>query len=137
MKKNFILYIGLALLILTGCKEDYGDIVIPSKPADEQQSGFGYIGGFENEEAKAVFYIEVVSAGNYKLNLRGTNTSAKEGTGSLYINGSKKSKIQFKEEKKWNIETIEVTLLAGENIITIQRDAEDTGLFYLDYIELQ
>ncbi len=137
MKKNLILYIGFALLILTGCKEDYGDIVIPTKPADEQQSGFGYIGGFENEGAKAVFYIEVTNAGNYKLDLRGTNMSAKEGTGSLYINGSKKNQIKFKEEKKWNIETVEVELLAGENIIIIQRDASDTGLFYLDYIELQ
>lgn len=137
MKKNLILYISFALLIFTGCKEDYGDIVIPTKPADEQQSGFGYIGGFESEGAKAAFYIEAPGAGNYKLDLRGTNTSPKEGTGSLYINGNKKSQIKFKEEKKWNIETIEVTLLAGENIISIQRDAGDTGLFYLDYIELQ
>lgn len=125
---------GVLSLVLCGCKTNEG-FVPPEDYLEEERSGFAYVGGFANDGAKAIFMVETPTGGTYSLAVRGAASSARVGTGSLYVNGVKTARLEFTDREKWEIQKVDVSFPAGNNTVSIQKDGEDNGLFYLDYIE--
>ncbi|WP_410512796.1 CBM35 domain-containing protein [Paenibacillus sp. BR2-3] len=114
-------------------------------------SGFGFIDKFEaaaalnGEGPKAIFAVEAPEAGSYGVNLKyangtGGNSSAtisvKDGYNST-ITGN--TTVTFSATGSWSTwanKNVELKLVKGLNLITVQRNTSDAGAFNLDYIEL-
>lgn len=102
-------------------------------------SGNGYVTGFEHG-GSVLIAVDVPSAGEYLLDIRYGNSSGKAATGSLYIN-DKKHAVQLnmsalKNGSDWETIQVNVSLHAGTNFISVQKDEADNGLFDLDFIQI-
>jgi len=102
-------------------------------------SGSGFICGYGNVGAKALFTVVVPQAGDYIVNIRYANASEANKTLSIYVNGIKIKQTYFIRHSSWSIwdDTSEVlNLKRGINTISLQRDEEDGGTVNIDYITI-
>ncbi len=75
-------------------------------------SGTGFVCGYGNVGAKALFTVNVPKEGDYSIKVRYSNASEADKTLSIYVNGEK----------------------IGSNTISLQRDEDDGGSVNLDYL---
>lgn len=135
MKKTLYTIIALfvAVVSFTGCKKDW---TIKDAPAiQERPNGFGYVSGFENG-GDVLYAVEVASAGNYQIVVRGRATEeGVPGTGVISA-GSSQASFTFANIGAWQDANVTLSLEAGVNDITVSA-GDGNGLFHLDYIELK
>lgn len=132
---QYLWLVVLALLLAcTGCTNE--DETEDGNNQKATVEGF-YVKGLENINARVEFDIEVDAAGTYTLHIMAFNYSQGTATCSLYVNGRKQSQLGFQEQFNWSEKVIDIPMVAGVNQIAFQRDANDNGQFYLDYIEIE
>ncbi len=104
-------------------------------------SGTGFVDGFENQGAKATFYVNTKQAGDYDIDLHYANGSGSEKSLSIFVNG-----IRIKQTKlpatsnwdSWTTKTETIPLTAGSNIVSYEYYGEsgDLGNVNLDSIDV-
>ncbi|KNY25393.1 CBM35 domain-containing protein [Pseudobacteroides cellulosolvens] len=103
-------------------------------------SGTGFVCGYGNIGAKALFTVNVPKEGDYIIKVRYANASEAEKSLSLYVNAVKTSQIKFSRFTSWsNWSEVQasVHLNSGANTISLQRDIEDGGSVNLDYLLIE
>jgi hypothetical protein len=102
-------------------------------------SGNGYVTGFEHG-GSVLITVDVPATGEYSLDIRYGNSSGKSATGSLYINDKKHAEQlnmpDLKNGSDWETILVNISLQAGTNFVSIQKDEADNGLFNLDFIQI-
>lgn len=103
-------------------------------------SGNGYVSGFD-KGGSLLTAVEIPEDGMYQLQIRYGNSSGATATGSLYINDQKHAQqlrmSDLKNKNEWGDLTVNVSIKSGINYINIQKDAQDNGLFSIDFIQIQ
>ncbi|MDR4945196.1 CBM35 domain-containing protein [Neobacillus cucumis] len=109
-------------------------------------SGIGFVDKLEADSAGAnvVFAVNAPTDGTYDLNIAYANSMGYNSTATYTIqdsnsNQTSSGKVTLPNLANWNTWSNvhqPITLSAGLNYITIARNADDTGSFNLDYIEL-
>jgi hypothetical protein len=105
-------------------------------------TGTGFVSGFQKAGAAASFKINVAEAGQHNVTLRYASTlrpgeQNTPRTLSLYANGAKIGQTTLPNLANWDMwdfKTEIVPLNAGDNTITYQYDAGDSGDIHLDAI---
>lgn len=111
----------------------------------EDQAGYtgsGFVSGFEEAGAAASFTVNVSEAGEYLATARYASTlrpgeQNTPRTLSLYANDARIGRTEFPNLANWDMwdfKTESVQLNAGDNTITYQVDAGDSGDVHLDAI---
>ena len=103
-------------------------------------SGSGFICGYGNVGAKALFTVVVPQAGDYIVSIRYANASEANKSLSIYVNGVKIKQTYFTKHSSWSAwdDNSEVlSLKRGINTISLQRDEEDGGTVNIDYITVK
>jgi hypothetical protein len=114
--------------------------------ADDQTgfSGTGFVRGFVTPGASVSFTPSVETAGQYTLIVRYSSTlrpgeMTKPRSLSLYVNGARVGQVSLPNLANWSMwdyQAETIALNAGENKITYQVDAGDSGDILLDAIIL-
>ncbi|BCY08438.1 CBM35 domain-containing protein [Actinoplanes sp. L3-i22] len=99
-------------------------------------SGSGHLTGFTATGARVVFTANLPSAGSRATTLRYGNGSGATRTLSVYANGLKAGQISLPAGSGWRTVSTALTLRAGLNTITYQRDAADSGDVAIDRIDV-
>lgn len=119
---------------------EFASMINTKKKQDNfRYNGCGYAGDFQNTDAKVFFAIEIPDKGNYTIQIRYANPGKDTGTASLYINDKKMAnQMSFAPVKanQWELAEVKVSLEAGNNFISIQKDNSDNGYLDLDYIQI-
>ncbi|HTX93115.1 MAG TPA: glycoside hydrolase family 3 C-terminal domain-containing protein, partial [Anaerolineales bacterium] len=105
-------------------------------------TGTGFVAGFDAPGASASFKVNAAETGDYTLTIHYSSTlrpgdQNTPRTLSLYVNGSKTGQASLPNLANWNMwdfQTQTVTLNAGENTISYQYDAGDSGDVHLDVL---
>ncbi len=100
-------------------------------------SGSGFICGYGNVGAKALFTVIAPQAGNYTIHIRYSNASEAKKSLSIYVNGIKIKQTFFTRLSNWDTweDDYEALYLnEGINTISLQRDDDDGGTVNLDNI---
>lgn len=105
-------------------------------------TGSGFVSGLEEPGAAISFQITVSEAGQYRVTMRYASTlrpgeQNTPRTLSLYANGARIGQTllpNLANWDAWDFKTESVQLNAGDNTITYQVDAGDTGDVHLDAI---
>ncbi len=97
-------------------------------------SGSGHLTGFSATGARVVLTANLPAAGSRTTTLRYSNTSGAARTLSAYANGVKAGQVTLPSGSGWLTAATTLTLRAGLNTITYQRDAADTGDVAVDGI---
>lgn len=103
---------------------------------DHGYTGVGYIQGFDTSGTAASFYLRRGKAGRYRVAFRVANgESGAVKTMSVYVNGIFACRLRIKPTGSWN-QWSEVSkylnLVAGNNVITVRRDENDSGGIHLN-----
>jgi len=103
-------------------------------------SGTGFVAGYYTGTGqKTSFTVNVATAGSYNVTLRYANSIGSAQTESIYVNGVKVATPSYPNLANWNTwadSTTALTLNAGNNTITYQKDTGN-GCINLDYITVQ
>lgn len=122
------------------------DGVLTSVVADNNHSGFsgfGFVAEMLHVGDAVELTVNVPSSGQYLLDMRyamGPDGPSGDRTMSIYINGVDSAQGTFTTTGDWSVWAnlqLPVTLNAGQNLIRIQRDSDDTGWINLDYIVIR
>ncbi len=101
-------------------------------------TGVDYIKGFDTHGTAAAFYVCRGTAGSYRVAFRVANGDVGTvKTMSVYVNGIFVSRLTMPSLKSWNQwedVPMYLNLVAGNNVITIRRDGEDTGKIHLSSV---
>ena len=100
--------------------------------------GTGYVADLAAGSAVS-FTVDAPNAAKYGVKLRYSNGTGKTQTVNLYVNGTKLRTVNLAagiNENTWAYQTEAVNLPAGENTITYQVDAENSGEVSLDRISM-
>lgn len=102
-------------------------------------SGTGFVDGFHNDGAGVTFYADVVTGGDYDVDLRYANASGSAREISIFVNGKRVNQTSLANQLDWStwaIQTETLPLSAGRNVITYKyySEAGDTGNVNLDNI---
>ncbi|MDC0710857.1 glycoside hydrolase family 31 protein [Stigmatella sp. ncwal1] len=102
-------------------------------------SGSGFVDGYLKQGVATRFHVRVPTAGSYAVSLRYANATGSAKTLSVYVNGSKAVQTSLATLANWDTwaeraETL--NLAAGDNIISYQYDASDSGNVNLDALSL-
>ncbi len=130
IKNNSLKYEAEFASMMNGAKKSIKDF---------KYSASGYVGDFANTGASILLAVEVPAKGEYTLQVRYANAEQASGTGSLYINDNKVSKqIAFPVlgKNEWGTVSTKVSLAQGVNLISIQKDKGDNGLFSVDCLQI-
>ncbi|WP_158442598.1 CBM35 domain-containing protein [Paenibacillus sabinae] len=110
------------------------------------RSGEGFVDrlGAETAGANVVIGVNADKAGTYNLGIRYANATGSASTGSYKVSNVNNATLSsgsfslptMTNWDQWGTVNKTVTLAQGLNLITISRNAGDTGGFNLDYIEL-
>ncbi|BBI36652.1 CBM35 domain-containing protein [Cohnella abietis] len=94
-------------------------------------TGSGYVTGFGTAGNGVRFNVNTSQAGYYIVNFRYANTSATEGTVSVYVNGSRQTRVgaTYTEQywSKWTEDARVYYLNAGSNTFDIKLAASDSS----------
>lgn len=102
-------------------------------------TGTGFTAGLTSVNSAVTFSVNVENAAQYNLKLRFSNGDAQAKTMSLYLNGVKVKQLTFPSTGNWNTwsEVLEtITLNKGNNTITMQYDANDSGGINIDSLHM-
>ena len=103
-------------------------------------TGKGYVGGFETENSKVDFQVNVENAADYDVKLRyALGHTDEDKTISLYLNGNKVKQITLARTGGWDIwkEHLEtIKLNKGINTISFKHESSDSGSVNIDNIHL-
>ncbi|MEU4235782.1 CBM35 domain-containing protein [Actinoplanes sp. NPDC026619] len=99
-------------------------------------AGADSVTGFGATGARVVFTANLPAAGARTATLRYGNTSGATRTLSVYANGVKAGQVQLPAGSGWLTAGTAVTLRAGLNTITYQRDAADSGDVAIDRLNV-
>lgn len=115
---------------------------VTSDNSHEGFSGFGFVADISDIGDSVTFTINVAVAGDYTIDMRyamGEFGPAGDRTLSIYVNEEDQVQSTFVttgEWDSWSNQTETIQLQAGENAITYQVDADDTGSVNLDFMVL-
>jgi alpha-glucosidase (family GH31 glycosyl hydrolase) len=101
-------------------------------------SGRGFAAGFSHPWGAATVYVKRHAAGEYPATLRIANNSG-ERTLSLYINGKKTRTVTIPATGNWDHwqdVDLPLQLAAGNNVLMLRRDPQDTGGVNVDYVKI-
>jgi hypothetical protein len=100
-------------------------------------TGHGYVDDFDTDGATVTTAVYADEVGDYQLTLRYNTEPSADQTLSLYVNDEFVQQMTLAEsESDWSQCTEAVTLLAGQNTITLRRGPSDSGLAALDSLSL-
>jgi hypothetical protein len=99
-------------------------------------SGSGYLTGLTATGARVIFTANLPAAGSRTTTLRYSNTSGSARTLSVYANGVKAGQVTMPSGTGWQTAATALTLNAGLNTVTYQRDAADNGDVAIDRINV-
>lgn len=105
---------------------------------DPGYSGTGFVRNFSSNGQYVQFSITGATAGAQDVTLRYTTGAA--GSLHLYVNGAMVRKVSIITTggwSNWKDHVENVTLNAGNNTIKFQHDADDTGMYYIDYLSIR
>jgi alpha-glucosidase len=105
-------------------------------------SGFGYVSGLGAVGARVVFGVAAATAGNTKITLRyaaqGAATLTLAATSESGTAGGSPVQVSLPSTGSWNTwatASVQVPLVQGTNVLTIEHASGDSGEVYLDWIE--
>ena len=135
MKKlPYIIISLMAMLLLGSCRKDL--TIRDMSPVPERAEGAGYVTGFDTPQACIYIPVEVPTAGQYTITVRGRATQdGTVGTGEISV-GTDNASISFDKAYVWSDCTVNLSLQAGVNDICISA-GDGNGLFQTDYIDLK
>ncbi|CAN5175750.1 hypothetical protein BH11ACT3_BH11ACT3_02030 [soil metagenome] len=102
---------------------------------DAGSTGVGYAEGLASVGASIGFRVTAPQAGSQTLTVRYANGTGASEFLSLYLNGVKAKQVAFPtlpSWASWSTQSVAVNLAAGDNTVTFQHDAADTGGVHLD-----
>jgi predicted alpha-1,6-mannanase (GH76 family) len=104
--------------------------------AQEGYSGRGYVSGFDRDESRVTFNVNVAETKTYTLQFR--YSAPGETSRQLSVNGGEESTLVFAGSSDWTITETSAELKAGANSITLEFDEEQghTGPLNLDQLQL-
>lgn len=105
---------------------------------DPGYSGTGFVRNFSSNGQYVQFSITGATAGAQDVTLRYTTGAA--GSLHLYVNGTMIRKVNIPTTggwSNWKDHVENVTLNAGNNTIKFQHDADDSGMYYIDYLSIR
>lgn len=105
---------------------------------DPGYSGTGFVRNFSSTGQYVQFSITGATAGAQDVTLRYTTGAA--GSLHLYVNGTMIRKATIPTTggwSNWRDHVENVTLNVGNNTIKFQRDAGDSGMYYIDYLSIR
>lgn len=100
-------------------------------------SGTGYVEGLTTTNSGVTFTVNVPSAGQYYLSLHYGNGDANNASLNIYLENNKITTTSLPPTKDWNAWTNKtefITLQAGTNTISYQKNADNVGVVNIDYI---
>ena len=112
-----------------------GDFASP--PPVTGYTGQGYLKFGTSSTASVRETVTVLKSGTYRLETRYSGSGGNVGTIDLYVNGSKVADLSFTETTSysdWAINSRNITLNAGSNIIEYRAGATAPFSFYFDNI---
>lgn len=132
LKLILVIVCGSAAAFVTSCEKGSGTPFVPEVLEDDQCSGAGYAKGFFLGKGELSFTVNRKSSETVTLAVRGCGKAE----AGIIVNGKNYS-VTFRQGGSiWEVSTVDVSLNAGLNTITIQRkDSGETGM-RIDYIEI-
>jgi hypothetical protein len=129
------------IIIATSCRQEY---ILPLEENGGKAinySGSGYVTSFRTSGSKVIFAVDISGSGDYFIDIAYSTTDKRDATVSLYINdkkvGGQLVLPETSNESEWALLKQKIILNKGLNYISIQNDADDNGLFNLDYINIR
>ncbi|MWV42833.1 carbohydrate-binding protein [Paenibacillus sp. HJL G12] len=102
-------------------------------------TGTGFVDGYSKQGAAATFTVGVPEAGLRDVTLKYANASGSTKTLSIYVNGTKIRQTSLPSLPNWDAWGTQVEnldLKSGNNTITYQYDASDSGNVNIDQIKV-
>lgn len=134
---NKTIYTAACIVLLAAfgsCRNDWTIKDMP--PVPEKADGAGYVEGLDQEGAEVVIPVEMASAGDCRIVVRGRATvDGTAGTGAISA-GSSSAALSFPQAYSWSDCEVSLHLEAGVNEVVIS-GLGGNGNFQVDYIEVK
>jgi hypothetical protein len=104
-------------------------------------AGDGYVSGYGHGHpgTATTFSIDVLSDGDYEVDLCYANATGSTKTLSIYVNDERVTQTRLPNANRWDFWMIKTELLplrSGRNTISYQKSVDDNGQVNLDFIQV-